>query len=95
MGRTQRKAEVLMRLDDWSIERSLEKPQIGAYSTAWWVDNTKSYVTHKCEDYAKGIKDVYIWPNKERKCWRCGVAVPDAIQTVWIMHNWEVLRDER
>jgi hypothetical protein len=91
-----KKNEVLMRLDDWSIERSWEEPNESTVTPAWYHDNQKSYVKHKCPGQ-HAVASVYVWPETDGTlhiaCWRCSTDIPEGIKTVWIMHNWEELRD--
>ena len=96
MGRAYvKKNEILLQIGRWSIERSWERPSDKIGRPAWYHDNTKSYMRHKCPG-KKVVKTVYVWPDERcNKCWRCSTAIPDEIKGTWIMHNWEALQDER
>lgn len=96
MGEAERKPnEVLMEKDGWCIERSWTTPSTGTLRPAWWHDNNKSFITHRCPGNwtVNAVDAVYVW-NKDECCPCCQAKVPEEIKGLWIMHNWEELQHE-
>ena len=46
----------------------------------------ESFLTHACPQKEQ-VKEVYIFPDTHKACWRCAVPVPDGIRALWILHN--------
>ncbi len=92
-------SEVLMTEGDWTIEKMREhkdaRPGYRSYGSSF-----ESLVKHVCypngkkkgDGYNYYVYQVVTYPDDAQECWRCTAAMPDDIQTVWFMHNWEVIQ---
>ena len=66
----------------------------GGWSMYAWDDESilpgnASFLVHACtlSDIMGRIREVYIFPDTHKACWRCQAALPEGMKALWIMHN--------
>ena len=48
--------------------------------------NNESFLVHACPGH-KEVREVYIFLDTHKNCWRCQEPVPDGMRALWILHN--------
>lgn len=50
----------------------------------------ESFLVHACKTSDHTVREVYIFPDSHKRCWRCQAALPDGMRALWIMHNGRI-----
>lgn len=90
---------VLYQLGNWTIEA----PRLGRFAAATWDGiHYNSFIKHECNADDSSLVRVSVTMSMrgrdgsaDPKCWRCHSRIPEEIQTLWILHNWEGLQIEK
>lgn len=50
----------------------------------------ESFLVHACTTVDAPVREVYIFPDTHKSCWRCQAPLPDGMRALWIMHNGRI-----
>ncbi len=50
----------------------------------------ESFLVHACTTGDHSVREVYIFPDTHKACWRCQAALPDGMKALWILHNGRI-----
>ena len=85
------------RLDAPEEETLFEKGDWTIFNPNKWgslYDPGYSKITHKCKWWKRPkVIDAYHMIQKQTDCPHCGEHIPDEIQALWAMHNWDNLQN--
>ena len=74
-----KKPEVVFELDGWTLERR---------------DN-HMITRHTCAQRSiwseQAVRKVFVYVEADQNCWRCSEPIPEGIQAVYRLHEWDRL----